>query len=156
MDIVFNLYGQTYYIDTAVVTPFSANLGLMTAASARPGHMAKREEKKNSIGIPASTWSHSSLRLQDDMVSMLKIHQIPVRRHGPPPTAIRDAWAAIQTTLHGGISKTTTPGGHHVTVLPSVSPPLHPTTQPTRPLTSHHMTLGSCPSLSYTRLSADL
>ena len=46
MDIVFNLHGQVYYIDTAVVTPFSANMGLMTAASARPGHMAKREEKK--------------------------------------------------------------------------------------------------------------
>ena len=46
MDIVFNLHGQVYYIDTAVVTPFSANMGLMFAASARPGHMAKREEKK--------------------------------------------------------------------------------------------------------------
>ena len=35
MDIVFNLHGQENYIDTAVVTTFSANMGLMTAASAR-------------------------------------------------------------------------------------------------------------------------
>ena len=52
MDIVFNLHGQVYYIDTAVVTPFSANMGLMFAASARPGHMAKREEKKKFARYP--------------------------------------------------------------------------------------------------------
>ena len=52
MDIVFNLHGQVYYLDTAVVTTFSANMGLMTAASTRPGHMAKREEKKKIRQIP--------------------------------------------------------------------------------------------------------
>ena len=68
MEIVFNLHGQIYYIDTAVVTPFSANTGLMSAASARPGNMAKREEKKNSTDTPASTWSLSSWRPLDDLV----------------------------------------------------------------------------------------
>ena len=49
MDIVFNLHGQVYYIDTAVVTLFSANAGLISAASGRPGYMAKREEKFRQI-----------------------------------------------------------------------------------------------------------
>ena len=53
MDIVFNLHGQTYYIDTAVVTPFSANAGLIAAASTRPGYMATREEKKKFDRYPA-------------------------------------------------------------------------------------------------------
>ena len=47
MDIVVELRGNTYYIDTAIVTPFSSNAGLISAASGRPGYMAKREEKKN-------------------------------------------------------------------------------------------------------------
>ena len=46
MDIVVALRGVTYYIDTAIVSPFSSNASLMTAASARPGYMAKREEKR--------------------------------------------------------------------------------------------------------------
>ena len=46
MDVVFNLRSNTYYIDTAVVTPFSSIAGLISAASARDGFMAKREEKK--------------------------------------------------------------------------------------------------------------
>ena len=36
MDIVFNLHGQVYYIDTAVVTPFSANMGLLTRRQRPP------------------------------------------------------------------------------------------------------------------------
>ena len=46
MDIVFNLRGHTYYIDTAVVTQISSNPGLISAASARTSYMAKREKKK--------------------------------------------------------------------------------------------------------------
>ena len=38
MDIVVALRGITYFFDTAIVSPFSANVGLMTAASSRPGH----------------------------------------------------------------------------------------------------------------------
>ena len=47
MDIVFNLHELTFYIDTAVVTPFSSNAGLISAASSRPGYVAKHEKKKN-------------------------------------------------------------------------------------------------------------
>ena len=52
MDIVVALRVNTYYIDTAIVTPFSSNVNLITATSARPGYMAKREEKKNNRQIP--------------------------------------------------------------------------------------------------------
>ena len=63
MDIVFNLHGHTYYIDThghtyyidtAVVTPFSANAGLISAASGRQGYVAKREEKNKFDRYPRS------------------------------------------------------------------------------------------------------
>ena len=66
MDIVVELRGSTYYIDTAIVTPFSSSPELLSAASGRPGYMAKREEKINSTDTPASIWSHSYSRLQGD------------------------------------------------------------------------------------------
>ena len=40
MDIFVELRGNTYFVDTAIVTPFSSNAGLISAASARPGYMA--------------------------------------------------------------------------------------------------------------------
>ena len=106
MDIVFHLHGQTYYIDTAVVTPFSANAGLIAAASTRPGYMAKREEKKkfdrytrvNLAPFILETTGRPGYHAQ----KFIK-HLFSDTDH--PPTAIRDAWAAIQTTLHGCISK---------------------------------------------------
>ena len=100
------LRGVTHYIDTAIVSSFSStNASLMTAASARPGYMAKREEKKKfdryphiklvpfileSTGRPGYTARKFIKHLYDDT--------------DHPPTAIRDAWAAIQTTLHNSIS----------------------------------------------------
>ena len=106
MDIVYHLHGQTYYIDTAVVTPFSANAGLIAAASTRPGYMAKREEKKkfdrypriNLVPFILETTGRPGYHAQ----KFIK-HLFSDTDH--PPTAIRDAWAAIQTTLHGCISK---------------------------------------------------
>ena len=74
MDIGFNLHGQVYYINTVVVTSFSTNMGLMTAASARPGHMAKREEKKNSTDTPASTWFFHPGDHRTTWVSRPEIH----------------------------------------------------------------------------------
>ena len=106
MDIVVALRGITYYIDTAIVSPFSSSVSLMTAASARPGYMAKREEKKKfdryprinlvpfileSTGRPGYHAGKFTTQLCSDA--------------DQPPTAIRDASAAIQTTLHNSISK---------------------------------------------------
>ena len=42
-----DLNGVTTFLDVAIATPFSSNAGLISAASAKPGYMAKREEKKN-------------------------------------------------------------------------------------------------------------
>ena len=70
IDIVVELRGRTYYIDTAIVTPLSSNAGLMSAARGRPGYMAKREEKINSTDTPASIWPHSFSSLQGDRDTM--------------------------------------------------------------------------------------
>ena len=64
MDIVFNLRGHTYYIDTAVVAPFSSNAGLILETSGRPGYHAQKFIKP----------------LYSDT--------------DHPPTAIWDSWAA--------------------------------------------------------------
>ena len=45
MDLVFNLNGSVTHLDVSVVAPFSCNPSLLSAASTRPGHMAKRAEK---------------------------------------------------------------------------------------------------------------
>ena len=37
----------------AIVTPFSSNAGLISAASSRPGYMAQREEKKQFDRYPS-------------------------------------------------------------------------------------------------------
>ena len=106
MDIVFDMHGLTYYSDTAVVTPFSSNGGLISAASARLGYMAKREEKKKFERYPRinlypfilETTGRPGYHAQ-------KFIKYLYSDRDHPPTAIRDAWAAIQTTLHSYISK---------------------------------------------------
>ena len=106
MDIVFNLRGHTYYIDTAVVRPFSSNAGLTSSASARPGCMAKREEKKkfdrypriNLVPFILENAGRPGYHAQKFMK-----HLFSDTEH--PPTPNRDAWTAIQTTPHNSISK---------------------------------------------------
>ena len=106
IDVFFDLQSSTNHIDTAIVTPFSSNAGLISAASGRPGFMAKREEKETlgrytrkklapfvfeTTGRPGYHAKKFIKALYSD-----KDH---------PPTSIRDAWAAIQTALHNNISK---------------------------------------------------
>ena len=45
MDLVFNLHGSITYLDVSIVAPFSCNPSLVSAASTKPGLMAKRAEK---------------------------------------------------------------------------------------------------------------
>ena len=98
MDIVFNLHGQTYYIDTAVITLFSSNAGLIATAT-------KREEKKkfdrypriNLVPFIFETTGRPGYHAQ-------KFIKYLFSDTDHPPTAIRDAWAANQTTLHSCIS----------------------------------------------------
>ena len=106
MDIVFNLHGRPHYIDTAVVTPFSANADLLASASTRPGFMAKREEKRkfdryhriNLIPFILESTGRPGYHA-------LKFINYLFIDADHPPTATREAWAAIQTTLHSCISK---------------------------------------------------
>ena len=92
MDVVFNLRGHTYYIDKAVVTPFSTNAGLISAASARTSYMAKREEKEQFDRYPRINLVASNL----DTTERPSYHA---------QTASATLLAAIQTTLRSSISK---------------------------------------------------
>ena len=103
MNIVFNLHGLTYCTDTAVVTPFSSNAGLISADSAR---MAKREEKKKFDRYPRINLVPFVLEATGRPgYHAQKFIKYFFSDTDHPPTAIRDAWAAIQTTLHSCISK---------------------------------------------------
>ena len=86
--------------------PFSSNISLMTAASARPGYMAKREEKKKFERYPRINLVPFIL----EATGRPGYHARKFIKHlysdtDHPPTAIRYAWTAIQTTLHNSISK---------------------------------------------------
>ena len=106
MDIVVELRGNTNDFDTAIVSPFSSNVGLMSTASTRPGYMAKREEKKkfdrypriNLVPFILETTGRPGYHAQQFIKYLFSDTD-------HPSTAIRDAWAAIQITLHSCISK---------------------------------------------------
>ena len=52
MDLVFNLTGSVTYLDVSIVAPFSCNPSLVSAASTRPGLVAKRAEKSKFYRSP--------------------------------------------------------------------------------------------------------
>ena len=106
MDVVFDFLGSTYFIDTAIVTPFSSNAGLISAASGRSGFMAKQEEKKTIGRYPRIKLAAFVLETTGRPgYHAQKFIKALYSDTDHPPTAIRDAWAAIQTTLHNSISK---------------------------------------------------
>ena len=105
MDVVFDLRGSTYYNDTAIVTLFSSN----AAQAAWPN----AKKRKISTFTLALTWSRLSLRPLDGLVTTPKKFIKAVY----PPTGIRDAWAAIQTTLHSSISQQLSEQSHHMTTM---------------------------------------
>ena len=132
----------------AIVTPFSSNAGLISAASSRPGYMAKREEKKQFDRYPS--------------INLVPFVLETTGRLGYPPTA-------IQTTLHNSISKhqlravTTWPprllshhGWHPLMSVPACLSPIHKGTQPLCSLRSllcltsdGNVTSGMCPHASW-------
>ena len=105
MDIVFNLNGSVTYLDVSIVAPFSCNPSLVSAASTKPGLVAKRAEK-NKFDI----YPHINL-----VPFILETTGLPgphvrkfisylVRDADNPRLAIRDTWSAIQSVLHSAIS----------------------------------------------------
>ena len=146
MDIVFHLHGQIYYIDTAVVTPFSANAGLIAAASTRPSYMAKREEKKKFDRTPRINLVPFILETTGRPgLPCTKVHQTPIQRHGPPCNSHTRRVGCHPNHTPRLHLQATTPGGHHVTALPTVSSPSHHhpayTPPPSSPLDPRHLSL---------------
>ena len=100
MDLVFNLNGSVTYLDVSIVAPFSCNPSLVSAASTKPGLMAKRAEKNKFDRYPH--------------INLVPFILETTGRPGPharkfindnPPLAVRDTWSAIQSVLHSAISK---------------------------------------------------
>ena len=94
MDLVFNLHGSITYLDVSIVAPFSCNPSLVSAASTKPGLMAKRAEKTK-FGTHTSILSRSFLRQLADLAhmpgksliiccEMLITHQLLSETLGPP------------------------------------------------------------------------
>ena len=76
--------GSTYHIDTAMITPFSSNAGLISTASARPCFMAKREEKRKFDRYPRINLApFHPCDQQTTWLPRTKVHQIPIQRYGP-------------------------------------------------------------------------
>ena len=95
MDLVFHQDGITTYVDVATVTPFSSGPGLVAAASARPGYMAKRAEK-----IKFDRYPHTNLvPFMPPWIPCQEVHQHLMKDADHPSLAIRDTWSAVQSVF---------------------------------------------------------
>ena len=106
MDLAICLDGSVTYLDVSIVAPFSCSPSLVSAASTKPGLMAKRAEKTEFDRYP-----------HIDLVPFIldttgrpgpharKFISYLLRDADNPPLAIRDTWSTIQSVLHSAISK---------------------------------------------------
>ena len=82
MNLVFDQNGITTFIDVAIVHPFSSIPGLIAAASARAGYMAKRDEK-----IKFERYPHLPCPVGcGDHRPCQEVHQVPHDRRRPTLT----------------------------------------------------------------------
>ena len=111
-------------IDTAIVTPFSSNAGLISAASGRfQASFPKREEKKKFDGYPPPP---SPLRINLDPLVLETMRRPGCRA---PKKSLRHC-TVTQTTqrlppaTRGSLSKPphSSTSRHHVTLMPLISP----------------------------------
>ena len=126
-----------------IVAPFYSNIGLMTAASGRPGFLSKREEKKkferypriNLIPFILETTGRPGYHAQKFIKQLYSDADHPTDSH---PGRL-DSYPNHSAQQH---LQTTASGSHYVTVMTSVSHTLShfcaPNTQPllTRPSAS--------------------
>ena len=106
MDLVFNLNGSVTYLDVSIVAPFSCSPSLVSAASTKPGLMAKRAEKNkfdrythiNLVPFILETTGRPGPHSRKFISYLL-------RDADNPPLAVRDTWSIIQSVLHSAISK---------------------------------------------------
>ena len=106
MDLVFNLDGSITYLDVSIVAPFSCSPYLVSAASAKPGLMAKRAEKNKFDRYPHINLVPFILETTGRPgPNARKFISYLMRDADNPPLAIRDTWSTIQCVLHSAISK---------------------------------------------------
>ena len=95
MDPVFNLNGSITYLEVSIVAPFSCNPSLVSAASTKPGFMAKRAEKTKFDKYPhinlipfiletTSRLGHMPRSSLTTYCEMLTTHQLLSETLGPP------------------------------------------------------------------------
>ena len=106
MDLVFNLDGSITYLDVSIVAPFSCSPYLVSAASAKPGLMAKRAEKNKFDRYPHINLVPFILETTGRPgPNARKFISYLMRDADNPPLAIRDTRSTIQCVLHSAISK---------------------------------------------------
>ena len=106
MDLVFNLNGSITYLDVSIVAPFSCNPSLVSAASTKPGFMAKRAEKTKFDRYPHINLVPFILETTGRPgPHARKFINYLLRDADNPPIAVRDTWSTIQSVLHSAISK---------------------------------------------------
>ena len=106
MGLVFNLHGSVTFLDVSIVAPFSCNPTLVSAASTKPGLMAKCAEKKTFDRYPHIDFVPVILETTGRPgPHARKFISYLMRDADNPPLAIRDTWSAIQSVLHSAISK---------------------------------------------------
>ena len=94
MDLVFNLNGSITYLDVSIVAPFSCTPSLVSAASTKPGLMAKRAEKTKFDRYPHINLAPFILEATgrpDPHAS--KLINYLLRDADNPPIAVRDTWS---------------------------------------------------------------
>ena len=106
MDLVFNLNGSVTYLDVSIVAPFSCSPSLVSAASTKPGLMAKRAEKNKFDRYPHINLVPFILETTGRPgPHARKFISYLLRDAEHPPLAVRDTWSTIQSVLHSAISK---------------------------------------------------
>ena len=106
MDLVFNLNGSVTYLNVSIVAPSSCNPSLVSAASTKPGLMAKRAEKTKFDRYPHINLVPFILEtLGRPGPHARKFINYLLRDADNPPIGVRDTWFTIQSVLHSAISK---------------------------------------------------
>ena len=106
MDLVFNLNGSVTFLDVSIVAPLSCNPSLVSAASTKPGRMAKREEENKFDRYPHINLVPFILETTGRPgPHARKFISYLLRDADNPLLAIRDTWSTIQSVLHSAISK---------------------------------------------------
>ena len=97
---------RSRFLDVSIVAPFSCNPSLVSAASTKPGQMAKRAEKNNFDRYPHINLVPFILETTGRPgPHARKFISYLMRDADNWPLTIRDTWSTIQSVLHSAISE---------------------------------------------------